>query len=276
MTVGSSREGAAVLARSWLFVPANRPERFVKAVASGADLAVIDLEDAVPADRKESAREAAAAWLAGGGEAAVRINPADSEHHAGDVAALAGVAGLRAVLLPMAVSAESLAALHDRLGPDVPLVAQVETAAGLLAAVELARAPGVVRLAFGHLDFAADIDAAPVPEALAHAQSSLVVASRVAGIAGPVDSITTDLDDEATTRDDAARARRLGFTGKLCIHPRQVAAVNDAMSPTPEDVAWAERIVAAGDGAVRVDGQMVDAPVVARAERILARARSSR
>jgi citrate lyase subunit beta/citryl-CoA lyase len=104
-----------------------------------------------------------------------------------------------------------------------------------------------------------------------------VVASRAAGIAGPVDSVTTDLDDAETTRRDAVHARALGFTAKLCIHPRQVAAVNEAMSPTGDEVAWAERVLGADtSGAVRVDGQMVDAPVVARAERIMARVRGPR
>jgi citrate lyase subunit beta/citryl-CoA lyase len=263
-------------ARSWLFVPATRPDRFDKAAASGADVVVVDLEDAVPAADKAGARSQVAAWLAGGGVGAVRVNPADSPHHAEDVAAVAGLPGLRAVLVPMAESAEALGAVHDSLGPDVAVVAQVETARGLLRAVDLASAPGVVRLAFGHLDFALDIDAAPEPEALAHARGVLVVASRGAGAAGPVDSVTTDLDDDRATRQDAERARALGFTGKLCIHPRQVHAVNEAMSPTPEQVAWAESVLAAGTGAVRLDGQMVDAPVVTRAERILRRAGSTR
>jgi citrate lyase subunit beta/citryl-CoA lyase len=260
-------------ARSWLFVPGIRPDRFPKAVASGADLVVIDLEDAVPDGEKEPAREAVVRWLGDGGEAAVRVNPASSEHHAQDLVALTGMRGVQAVLVPMAESVNALSAAQALLGHQAVLVAQIETALGLHRALELAGAPGVVRLAFGHLDFAVDIDAAPEPEAMAHARSSLVLASRVAGIAGPVDSVTTDLDHEAATRADAERARLLGFTGKLCIHPRQVATVNAAMSPTADEVAWAERVLAAGGGAVRVDGHMVDAPVVARAERIMSMTR---
>ena len=268
---------AAAGARSWLFVPATRPERFAKAAASGADLVIVDLEDAVAAESKESARADAAAWLAGDGAAAVRVNPVDSEHHAADVETVAGLPGLRAVLVPMADSVEALTSLHERLGEEVALVPQVETAAGLVRAVELASSPGVARLAFGHLDFAFDVDAAPDGGTIDHARSALVVASRAAGVAGPVDSVTTDLDDAEATRRDAARARSLGFTGKLCIHPRQVGSVNEAMSPTDDEVLWAERVLAAGtSGAARVDGQMVDAPVVARAERIRARARSTR
>jgi citrate lyase subunit beta / citryl-CoA lyase len=264
-------------ARSWLFVPATRPERFVKAAASGTDLVVVDLEDAVPEEHKSSAREAAAGWLSDGGVAAVRINPAESHHHDADLAALAGQPGLRAVVVPMADSEAAMRAVHERLGGGVALVAQIETASGLVRAAGLAAAPGVVRLAFGHLDFALDVDASPEAGTVDHARSSLVVASRAAGVAGPVDSVTTELDDEQAVRRDAVRARALGFTGKLCIHPRQVAAVNEAMSPTADEVAWAEEVVAAGtSGAVRLADQMVDAPVVARAQRILGRARRTR
>ncbi len=260
-------------ARSWLFVPATRHDRFGKAVASGADIVILDLEDAVAEEEKAAARARAASWLADGGSAAVRVNPVASEHHAEDVAALAGLPGLRAVVVPMADSADSLAVLGSALGQRIPLVPQVETAAGLVQARELAAVPAVARLAFGHLDFAVDIDAAPLPEALVWARSSLVVASRAAGVAGPVDSVTTDLDDPEATTADARHARSLGFTGKLCVHPRQVAPVNEAMSPTADQVSWAERVLAAGaSGAARVDGQMVDAPVVTRARRILARA----
>lgn len=260
-------------ARSWLFVPGNRPDRFVKASASGADVIIVDLEDAVPAAEKASARASAATWLASGGSAAVRVNPAASEHHAADLAALAGLPGLVAAVLPMTSSPDDVASARRRLGERVALIPQIETAAGLLRAVELASAPGVARLAFGHLDFAFDIDAVPSRSALEHARSSLVVASRAAGVAGPVDSVTTDLDDPAVTRADALHARELGFTAKLCIHPRQVAAVNEAMSPSGEEVGWARQVLSGGStGAVRVDGQMVDAPVLARAERVLARA----
>lgn len=273
MTDAASAAAQVVAARSLLFVPGTRPDRFAKAAASGADVVVVDLEDAVATEHKQAARREVATWLERSGSAVVRINPAGTRHHGEDLAALAGLPGLGGVLVPMADSPAALAAVGQRLGRGVAVVAQVETARGVLRAVDLATAPGVVRLAFGHLDFAFDVDAAPVPEALLHARSSLVVASRAAGLPGPVDSVTTDLDDERATADDAVRARTLGFTGKLCIHPRQVAAVNEAMSPTTEELAWAGRVLeaAAGAGAVRVDGQMVDPPVVERARRIAAR-----
>lgn len=268
--------GPAATARTLLFVPGTHPARFDKAVASGADLVVVDLEDAVPEADKVSAREAAADWLRRDGRAAVRVNGVASAHHADDVAALTGLPGLLAVIVPMADSPEALAALHERLGPDVEVVALVETAAGLLRAVDLARTAGVVRLAFGHLDYAADIDADTGQEAMLMARSTLVVASRAAGLPGPVDGVTTVLDDPEVAREDAVRARRIGLTGKLCIHPRQVASVNAAMSPSDEEVAWARRVVeGSAEGAARLDGHMVDAPVVSRARTILSRAKST-
>jgi citrate lyase subunit beta / citryl-CoA lyase len=273
----SPATGPASVARTLLFVPGIRPERFAKAAETPADLVIADLEDAVPEKDKTTARAAVARWLFADGRAAVRVNGAKSVHHQQDVTALAGLPGLLAVVVPMADDAAALAALHQRLGPDVEVVVLIETALGLVRAVELASAPGVSRLAFGNLDFAADIDSSTEDDALLLARSSLVVASRAAGLPGPVDGVTTDLDDPAVAGADATRARGLGFTGKLCIHPKQLAAVNAAFTPGPDEIAWASRIIEAspaGD-AVRVDGHMVDAPVILKARAVLARARES-
>jgi citrate lyase subunit beta / citryl-CoA lyase len=258
-------------ARTWLFVPASRPDRFAKAAASGADVVVLDLEDGVAADDKAGARTHVATWLEGDHRAAVRVNAVGADGHPDDIETVAGLPGLVAVVVPMAESPDALAALHARLGSAVAIVPQVETAVGLARAAELAAAPGVVRLALGHLDLAVDLDASPSGEAIAFARVSLVVASRVARRSGPVDSVTTDLDDESVVRRDAVAARAIGFTGKLCIHPRQVGPVREAMGPSGAEVAWARQVVAAAaaGGAVRVDGQMVDGPVVARAQRVL-------
>ena len=154
-------------------------------------------------------------------------------------------------------------------------LALVESAVGVLRAVELAATPGVSRLAFGHLDFAADIASSLHDDAMLMARSSLVIASRAAELPGPVDGVTTALDDPQQARADAIRARALGFAGKLCIHPSQVDVVNAAFSPSEADIAWAQRIVEASarGGALRVDGQMVDPPVVQRARALLARAK---
>lgn len=269
--------GPVELARTLLFVPGSRPERFAKAASTPADLVVLDLEDGVAADGKAGAREAVTAWLRGGGRAVVRLNAAGTAHHEADLAALAGVPGLLGVVVPMADDPAVLVAVGERLGAGVAVVAQVETALGVMRALDLAGAPGVRRIAFGHLDFAADIDAAADHDALLVARSTLVLASRAAGLPGPVDSVTTDLDDPGAARADAERARRLGFAGKLCIHPRQVDGVNAAFTPSEEEVAWARRVAdaASSGGAVRVDGHMVDAPVLLKAQAILARAEES-
>lgn len=265
-------------ARSFLFVPGDRPERFDKAVATGADVVIIDLEDAVAPEAKATAREAAVAWLGAGGRAAVRVNAADSPEHEADLEALAAVAGdasdgagLVAVVLPKAADPAHASQVAGRAG--VPVVALVESALGILRAHELAAADGVTRLAFGHLDYAVDLGCDPGREAVLLGRSTLVLASRAAGLPGPIDGVTTALDDTEVLTDDLHYARSLGLTGKLLIHPKQVEPTHAAHRPSPDEVSWAERVLAAAEtgGAVRVDGDMVDAPVVARAEDILRR-----
>jgi citrate lyase subunit beta/citryl-CoA lyase len=260
-------------ARSFLFVPGDRPERFDKAVAAGADVVILDLEDAVGPEHKTAARAAAVEWLAGGGRAAVRVNASDSPHHEADVTALAGLAGLLAVVLPKADDAALASEVAQRSG--APVLALVESAAGMAGLSALAAAQGVVRLAFGHLDYAVDLGADNGRTAMLHARSTLVLASRAAGLPGPVDGVTVALDDPQVLADDLAHARDVGLTGKLLIHPRQVEATHAAYRPSPEETSWAEKVLAAvresSGGAVRVDGDMVDAPVIARAEAVLRR-----
>jgi len=278
-----SASPAAVLeaARTLLFVPGTRPDRFAKAAASGADLVVVDLEDAVAEADKETARHAVADWLGdaeaaeaagGAGGVAVRFNAIGTEHHDADVAALAGRPGLHAVVVPMAQDPAGVAALVRRLGQDVPVVALVETAIGLHRVHDLAAVHGVRRLAFGALDLAADLGSDTADTTMLMARSTLVLASRVAGLPGPVDGTTTALDDPEAAAADARRARALGFTGKLCIHPSQVGPVNAAFRPSEDELAWAHRVLEAVliGGVARVDGQMVDAPVIARARSLVA------
>ena len=262
-------------ARTLLFVPGDRPERFAKAAATAADLVIVDLEDAVPEENKAAARDAVVQWLSADGRAAVRVNGTKSVHYQQDVTALAGLPGLQAVVVPMADDPAALAVLHQRLGRHVEIVALIETALGVVRAVEIASTPGVNRLAFGHLDFAVDIGSSIEDEAMLMARSSLVVASRAAGLPGPVDGVTTALDDPAVAGADAIRARGLGFAGKLCIHPTQVDVINAAFSPSRAELAWAHRVikVSTAGGAVRLDGHMVDAPVILKARAILARAK---
>jgi citrate lyase subunit beta/citryl-CoA lyase len=264
---------------SLLFVPGDRPDRFEKAASSGADAVIIDLEDSVRPAAKAAARDAARTWLvAGGGRAWVRVNAATDEHHAADLEALAGAAGLLGVMLPKAEDPLAVDDLVRRIG-EVAVLALVESAVGLLAAERLARHRAVKLLAFGNLDFAEDCGMTvsdPDEEELLYARSHLVVVSRAAGLGAPVDGVTADLRQLGAVRRDAARAARLGFGGKLCIHPSQVSEVHAAFAPTSEQVAWASTILGSvREGVGVVDGTMVDRPVILRAQRIMSLARTT-
>jgi len=206
----------------------------------------------------------------------VRINAAGSEWFEGD-ASLLSAPGLSAVMLPKSESAGTLAELAARLGEGAVLVPLVETALGIWNALEIARAPRVAQLAFGSVDFQLDagIGDDDPDRAMLYARSRLVLASAAAGIAAPLDGVTVDLDDPARIAADVAQARALGFGGKLCIHPRQIAAVHDGLAPGAAELARARAIVAAADaaaaaGAIRLDGKLSDRPVAERARRILA------
>lgn len=256
--------------RSYLFVPGNRPERYAKALAAGADAVIIDLEDAVAPAEKDAARNALRAWLTPEHPVLVRINSADAAWFDDDLA-LAGLPGVAGVVLPKAERVEDIARLMRQGAPAVlPLI---ESALGFHNALDLARQPGVERLLFGSIDFSVDLGLTEGVDELQYFRSQLVLVSRLAGIQPPVDGVTTTLDDIGRITDDTRRARRYGFGGKLCIHPRQVAHVNAAFAPSAEEAAWARRVLQAvetTDGAaVAVDGKMVDRPVVLQAQAIV-------
>jgi citrate lyase subunit beta/citryl-CoA lyase len=251
-------------ARSLLFVPGDRPDRFAKAAAAGADVVVLDLEDAVAPDAKVRARAHVVAWLAAGNPGVVRINAAGTRWHDDDVAAVRELAS--AVMVPKASRPDDLAGLPSVL----PLI---ETAAGVAFAHVLCGVSTVVRPVFGSVDLAAELGVDPASHtALLHARSTLVVAAAAAGCAPPVDGVTTALTDEDAVRRDTEHAAALGFTGKLCVHPKQVEPVHAALRPSAAELTWARTVLAASTrGAVAVDGQLVDRPVVLRARRLLDR-----
>lgn len=261
------------MSRAWLFVPGHRPERFDKALAAGADRVIVDLEDAVAPADKVAARAALAQWLGSTrAHIAVRLNGADTDWFADDLALL-DAAAVDTVLLPKAENPAVLAQLAARRS-GLALVPLVESAAGFAALRALAAAPGVERLAFGHLDFQVDLGMRDAAEDdLLPFRTEIVLASRLARIAPPLDGVTAAIDDVQRLADDVARARRLGFAGKLCIHPKQVAGVRAGFAPGEAEIAWAQRVLAAtrqaGGAAIAVDGKMVDRPVMLRAEAIL-------
>lgn len=260
---------SAAHVRCPLFVPANRPERFIKAAMSGADAVILDLEDAVAADAKDEARAALVSRFTDL-PVIVRINAAGTRWHEADVAAVASVRPA-AVMLPKAEDPAILAAVSHAVH-GIELIALVESARGLAAARSMAAIPGVTRLAFGSVDYCADLACAHLREVLLPARFELVLASRLAGIAPALDGVTVQLDDISIAYDDGAHARALGMTGKLCIHPRQVAEVKRAFLPSEKEIQWARRVLASGEGAVSVDGTMVDEPVRIRARAMLAQA----
>ncbi|MEN9885827.1 MAG: hypothetical protein RL758_405 [Pseudomonadota bacterium] len=272
-------------ARSFLFVPASRPERFVKALASSADCVILDLEDAVAPEQKAQARDCLSQGLANFSRdqltrTLVRINATDTAWHATDLCAVAQwvAKGLAGVMVPKAASASVLRSVGVALGPAAHLVPLVESLEGLGAVDQLARTPQVARLAFGHLDFQLDLGMRCTPEEpeLAPVRLTLVAASRRAQLPAPIDGVTADTGNEARLLADAQRARAFGFGAKLCIHPAQASPANQAFSPSPTEVDWARRVVEATRShegrAFSLDGKMVDLPVVRLAQQTLAQA----
>ena len=266
--------------RSYLFVPGNRPDRFAKAFAAGADAVIIDLEDAVAPQDKASARSAIADWAisrpALASAALIRINDDASSWFEADLELLRAIVPAGA-MLPKAESARQVAKVAAALAPGAGVLALIESARGLLAAEEVAAAPGVHRLAFGTIDYAFDLGLSDDPRGLAYPGCQIALASRAAGLAPPIAGVTLALDDQAALLDDMALARACGFGAKLCIHPSQLAPVHRALAPSDQQLDWARRVLAAtqaGQGAVQVDGKMVDRPVLLKAQALLAQERT--
>ena len=268
--------------RSVLFVPAVRPDRFAKAVATGADAVCIDLEDGVSVEQKDEARDNALALLAEHpacrAEVMLRINEPGSDLGERDLAALVG-AGVApdSLMVPKVSGPEALTSLERRLGPalaGLPLIVQIETARGLAAAETIATAsPNVAVLFFGAVDLSAELGCAIEWDALLYARSRVVAAAALVGV-DAMDTPFMDVSDPDQLDEEAAAVRRLGFTGKAAIHPTQVPVIQGAFSPDAAAVAWARRMVEAYEanlgGVLLVDGKLIERPVIASAQRILA------
>jgi citrate lyase subunit beta / citryl-CoA lyase len=303
-----------------LFVPGDQPKRFDKAVAAGADAVVIDLEDAVSPANKTMARLALTEWLGvklsgstsqpSHPQAAlphaifIRINSVASSEFSADLSCVMACLKLQAlssfksefvfgVMLAKTQQAQDIelvqaavpASLQSALRPILPTIALIESAVGLHHALSIARSAGVHQLAFGSIDYAVDLGLSGDADlgeglALAHARSSLVLASRLAGIAAPIDGVTPAIDQPTLLEAETLRARRFGFAGKLCIHPKQIEVVRRCFLPDEKAVTWARSVLAAvtaagasgaSTAALQVDGKMVDKPVIVLAQRIIDR-----
>ena len=296
--------------RSYLFAPGHNAKLLDRVFTAGADALMLDLEDAVPPAAKDLARRMVAAKLAdppaaltshpfgslrtpstgcedtegvrSGGlaeppapvRAWVRVNAARTDLCAADLDAVAADAyGIR---IPKAESPEDVAWVADR-APGKPIICAIESARGLMAAAEIAAAPGVAHLAMGGVDLQRDLGTDGSDTAALYARSHLVVCSRAARIGPPIDSVYPRLTDDDGLRAQAELARSLGFFGKSAIHPRQLPVLHAVFTPTEQELAWAREVLAAFEaadgGAVALpDGEFVDLPVAQRAERLLARA----
>jgi citrate lyase subunit beta / citryl-CoA lyase len=276
VTIHAERRGVAAppdLARSWLLVPATRPESFTPLAESAVDAVILDLEDAVAPPAKAAARARVVDWLSRGGSAWVRINDATTPYWADDLEALAAAPGLAGVMLAKTESGSQVDATADRLPGGTPILALIESAMGLESAPEIAKADGVFRLAFGSGDFRRDTGMSDDPMAMAYPRARLVVASRAARLPGPIDGPTISTNETVLQRDSALTAS-MGLTGKLCMHPDQALAVNRALSPSADDIAWARAVIAelGEDGEHVRDGS--DLPRLAKAKKFAVVARA--
>ena len=258
-----------------LFCPADRPDRFAKAIER-ADAVILDLEDAVDPSRRGAAREAIAASDLDPARVIVRVNPSGTDDQAADLAALA-VTPYRAVMLPKAERASDLVALS---GLDV--IALCETASGVRAAAELAAADGVIALMWGAEDLVASLGGTSsrhtdggYRDVPLHARSEVLLAAGAAGTAA-IDTVHLDIPDLAGLAAEAEDAVAVGFAATACIHPSQVETVRRAYRPGDEQVREATELLAAaeaaGGGVFRLGGRMVDGPVIAHARAVLRRA----
>lgn len=264
----------AISAELYLFVPADRPERYAKAMSAGADAVVVDLEDAVSPQKKEMARDLLVRSVdrlaAAPCPVVLRVNAAGTEHHSADIEVLRRVP-FAGVMLAKAERPDDVGRLAAASG--LPVLALVESARGLVAGRSIAQT--AARLVFGSIDYAADLGCGHTREALLAARSELVLASRLSGSPAPVDGVTTAVLSADIVEDDMRYAVGLGMGGKLLIHPAQVAPARSGLAPTRQELDWAERVLAVADrGATTLDGTMVDAPVRLRAESLLRRCRS--
>lgn len=276
-TNDTTTQGA--IATTYLFVPANRPQRLSKACAAGADAVIIDLEDAVDPADKALARDALHSWLTTRAPATdtdpelwVRMNAVGTPWFEHDLSLLKRhTSALTGIMLPKTEAGRDIDALQA-LG--LPVIALVESARGLLGLADICAHPGVQRLAFGSADLARDLGCEDAWDTLLPHRAQLVLHAAAAGLPPPIDGVSFALDEPDRVTADARQALRLGMGAKLCIHPTQLAACRRGFAPTEAQQHWAQQVLAAaaaGQGAQRLAGQMIDRPVIERAQLIMSR-----
>lgn len=268
------------LQRSYLFVPATRPDRINKALDSGADAVIVDLEDAVEETAKVQARLNLQQYFAENPSVKVflRINGTqDWDNYKADLE-LCNASQVIGVFLPKAEHAELIAALYKQINK--PLILIIESALGVQNVTELAHVEGVEQLSFGALDLALDlgfrIGTFGAQQLCDQVRFSLLLASRLADIAAPIDAVYPSVTDSEGLLEEASNAADMGFSGMLCIHPKQIKEVHQAFSPEPDEIAWAQEVLALyaqhAQGVFMMNGEMIDAPVIAKARVIVAQA----
>lgn len=264
--------------KTCLFVPANRPERIAKAFASGADEVIVDWEDAVPDSEKAEARAATAAYCRTPDAPAVwlRINGTASPHHAGDVAAAAALSEIKGVFLAKTETAADIESVFRAIGK--PVAAVIENVQGWGNLADIARACGVAALTYGCLDLANSLGVrygtAAAQTVFDRLRTDLLIHSRLNRLAAPIETVYPDFNDTSGLQNAARYWHDMGFGGALCIHPKQVSAIKEALRPSENELAFATKVLAeaarSGAAVFQVAGRMVDAPVIAWARHVLA------
>ncbi|MBW1248735.1 CoA ester lyase [Pseudomonas tolaasii] len=275
MNDAPSKHSGHGLVRSALFVPGDRPERYGKALNSGADRVIIDFEDAVEESAKRGARTSLGEYLVKHPQVRVlvRINAPGHIEQGEDLAFCRRHAGVVGIMLP---KAETAAQLKTAVSTGKPVLPIIESGFGAANLAELVAVPGLERLCFGAIDMALDLGltdgSAGAALVLDQLRVSLILQSRINGLAPALDGVFPSISDDSGLTYAVQRAQQMGFGGVLCIHPKQVGTIHEALAPALEDVSWARRVLDAAQtqgGAFKLDGQMIDAPVLSRARRIL-------
>ncbi|MDJ1370889.1 HpcH/HpaI aldolase/citrate lyase family protein [Gulosibacter molinativorax] len=272
-SISTKHHVPAEISRSWLLLSAREEDRFDKARASRSDQLILDLEDGVDPSHKDSARASVLKWFSDGNDAWVRINVHGTSFWEDDIELLRGNEGLSGVMLAKVERPEEVTETFERLGGKTPVIPLIESALGIEAAVAIAQAKGVFRLAFGSGDYRRDTGTSATALAMAYPRSRLTVASAIAGLTGPIDGPTVS-KSHPILREQSETAVSLGLTGKLCLDTNQLPVINETFSPPASDVGWARDFLNEFNERGRVVRDGSDLPRLHRAERIdgLARA----